>query len=162
MRQIAAEIGVQAGALYNYTSDKQSLLYDLMKDHMDELLAAYDAAMEAGPPVDRLEAFVRFHITHHAERPDAVFIAYMELRNLMPENFERIETLRRRYEARLEGILFEGVATGTFVIPDTRIASMAVIAMLNGVNTWFDESGRLSMADVQALYWDMVRKLVTN
>ncbi|NBT31879.1 MAG: TetR/AcrR family transcriptional regulator, partial [Rhodobacteraceae bacterium] len=40
MRQIAAEVGVQAGALYNYTPDKQSLLQDLMRSHMEELLAA--------------------------------------------------------------------------------------------------------------------------
>ena len=26
MRQIAAEVGIQAGALYNYTPDKQTLL----------------------------------------------------------------------------------------------------------------------------------------
>ena len=38
MRQIASAVGVQAGALYNYTADKQSLLFDLMKTHMDQLL----------------------------------------------------------------------------------------------------------------------------
>jgi len=38
MRQIAREIGVQAGALYLYTPDKQSLLFDLMNQHMEELL----------------------------------------------------------------------------------------------------------------------------
>ncbi|MDA7967244.1 helix-turn-helix domain-containing protein, partial [Ruegeria sp.] len=40
MRQIASEVGVQAGALYNYTPDKQSLLFRLMQNHMQELLAA--------------------------------------------------------------------------------------------------------------------------
>ena len=38
MRAIAAEVGVQA-ALYNYTPDKQSLLFDLMQAHMTDLLA---------------------------------------------------------------------------------------------------------------------------
>ena len=38
MRQIAAEVGVQAGALYTYTPDKQTLLFSLMHDHMTELL----------------------------------------------------------------------------------------------------------------------------
>ncbi|MEC9102869.1 MAG: helix-turn-helix domain-containing protein, partial [Pseudomonadota bacterium] len=37
MRQIASEVGVQVGALYNYTPDKQSLLFDLMVDHLDDL-----------------------------------------------------------------------------------------------------------------------------
>jgi AcrR family transcriptional regulator len=41
MRQIAGEGGGQAGALYLYTKDKQSLLFDLMRAHMDELLAAW-------------------------------------------------------------------------------------------------------------------------
>src|SRR6056297_3764959 len=44
MRQIAGEVGVQAGALYNYTPDKQTLLFELMRTHMEELLAAWDAA----------------------------------------------------------------------------------------------------------------------
>ncbi len=35
MRQIAAQVGVQAGALYNYTPDKQALLFDLMRQHME-------------------------------------------------------------------------------------------------------------------------------
>ncbi|MEM6587094.1 MAG: TetR/AcrR family transcriptional regulator [Pseudomonadota bacterium] len=160
MRQIAAEVGVQAGALYNYIPDKQSLLFDLMKDHMDELLAAYDAQEATGTPLERLQHFVSFHIRHHADRPEAVFIAYMELRNLTEANFKHIEALRRAYEARLEDILSDGVKAGVFQISDTRIAAMAVIAMLTGVNTWFREGGRLSMEDVEALYWDMVRKSV--
>src|SRR6056297_1655019 len=41
MRQIAGEVGVQAGALYNYTPDKQTLLFALMKAHMDDLMAAW-------------------------------------------------------------------------------------------------------------------------
>jgi AcrR family transcriptional regulator len=38
MRQIAGEVGVQAGALYLYTADKQALLFELMRDHLTELL----------------------------------------------------------------------------------------------------------------------------
>ncbi|MEX0367098.1 MAG: TetR/AcrR family transcriptional regulator [Ruegeria sp.] len=159
MRQIAAEVGVQAGALYNYTPDKQHLLFALMRDHMVELL---DAVPDAGDdaPEDRLEAFVRFHIEFHHARPDAVFIAYMELRNLEPANFAEIEELRRRYEAVLEQILRAGSETGAFDVADPKIATLAVIAMLTGVTTWFREEGRLSLADVQDQYWDMVRRAV--
>ena len=41
MRQIAAEVGVQAGALYAYTPDKQALLAELLRSHMEDLLAAW-------------------------------------------------------------------------------------------------------------------------
>lgn len=160
MRSIAAEVGVQVGALYNYTPDKQTLLFDLMESHMSELLAAGadDATLSADA---RLKAFVAFHIGFHHARPDAVFIAYMELRNLSPENFVHIEGLRRAYEDGLERILRDGVAAGVFSVADTKIATLAIIAMLTGVNTWFRTGGRLSLDEITAQYWDMVHRAVT-
>jgi len=155
MRQIAAAVGVQAGALYNYTPDKQSLLFDLMQAHMEELLEALPAG--TGDPVQDLETFVRFHIAHHHARPDAVFVSYMELRSLEPQNFAQIEAMRKRYEDHLEAILQSGVAAGLFGVEDAKVTTMAVIAMLTGVNTWFRSGGRLSLEGVQDIYWDMVR-----
>ncbi|UAB89923.1 TetR family transcriptional regulator [Ruegeria sp. SCSIO 43209] len=161
MRQIAGEVGVQAGALYNYTPDKQSLLFRLMRDHMQDLMAAYDDLDRFDDPQDALRQFVGFHIRFHLQRPDEVFIAYMELRNLNPENFAEIEALRRRYEDSLEHILRNGQQSGQFSVSDTKIATLAVIAMLNGVITWYRSGGRLSLDEVEQVYWDMVRKAVT-
>lgn len=157
MRAIAAEVGVQAGALYNYTPDKQTLLFDLMQAHMAELLAELPCG-EGLDQVAQLQAFVAFHIEFHADRSDEIFIAYMELRNLSPENFAQVEAMRRQYENRLEAILRDGVAAGVFQVADTKIATLAIIAMLTGVNTWFRAGGRLSLEEVSAQYWDMVRK----
>ncbi|UZD91559.1 TetR/AcrR family transcriptional regulator [Cognatishimia activa] len=162
MRKIAKEVGVQVGALYNYTPDKQSLLFGLMRDHMENLVSAWATEEKPGSPLERLEQFARFHIRYHHVRRDEVFIAYMELRNLSPENFVVIEELRRAYENELQKILADGVAAGEFQVPDTKIAAMALIAMLTGVNTWFRETGRLSLEEVEAIYWDMTRKAVTT
>ncbi len=160
MREIAAEVGVQAGALYLYTPDKQTLLFELMKTHMQDVLDAWQRAPKGEGPLRRLEAFCRFHIRFHLERPDDVFIAYMELRSLTPENFAVIEKMRHEYEDHLEEILAAGQAEGVFRIPDTRLATMAIIAMLTGVNTWFREGGRLSRERVERIYWNMVRRAV--
>ncbi len=160
MRQIAGEVGVQAGALYNYTPDKQTLLFELLKGHMTDLLAAWRGQDAPGDPVAALECFTRFHIRFHSERPEEVFISYMELRNLDPDNFEKIEDLRRQYEGALEGILRRGVVQGAFDVAEPKIVAMAIIAMLTGVNTWFRESGRLSLPEVEEIYWRMVRKAV--
>jgi len=160
MRQIAREVGVQAGALYNYTPDKQSLLFDLMNTHMGDLLASRADLPDDATPLQALETFTRFHIRFHSERPEEVFIAYMELRNLSEDNFARIEGLRRTYEDQLEVILRAGMAEGVFHVADPKLATMAVIAMLTGVNTWFREGGRLSLEEVEQIYWDMVRKSV--
>lgn len=160
MRQIAAEVGLQAGALYLYTPDKQTLLFDLMKGHMDELLAAWAAVPRRRAAAERLEDFVRFHIRFHLDRPEEVFLAYMELRNLEPANFAVIEALRRAYETGLEDILREGVAEGAFRVADTKLATLALIAMLTGVTTWYREGGRLTREGVERLYWEMAQGAV--
>lgn len=160
MRQIAAEVGVQAGALYLYTPDKQTLLFDLMREHMEDLLVAFDAEPAKGSSVEQLESFCKFHLRYHLDRPDSVFVAYMELRNLAPENFDVIENLRHRYEDHLEAILETGQDSGDFKVPDSRLATMAIIAMLTGVNTWYQEGGRLSRERVERIYWNMVRRSV--
>lgn len=160
MRQIAGEVGLQVGALYNHMADKQSLLVALMREHLEALLAALEAEALPEDPEAALEGFVRFHIRYHAARPDEVFIAYMELRNLAPENFAGIERLRRSYEDRLQAVLERGADRGVFAVRDARVATMAVIAMLTGVTTWFRPEGRLSLEAVEAIYVDMVRKAV--
>ncbi len=160
MRQIAAEVGVQAGALYNYTPDKQSLLFDLMQDHMDQLLQARAGQADVAGPMTALEQFTRFHIRFHSKRPEAVFISYMELRNLSPENFAVIERLRGAYETQLEDILRAGLQAQVFDLREPKITAMAVIAMLTGVNTWYSPKGRLSLSQVEEIYWGMVRKAV--
>ncbi|MFQ5622852.1 MAG: TetR/AcrR family transcriptional regulator [Paracoccaceae bacterium] len=161
MRQIAAEVGVQAGALYLYTPDKQSLLAELMVGHLEELHAAWRRQADAGDdPLRQLDAFVRFHIAFHVPRIDQVFIAYMELRNLDPENFRRVEDLRRAYEDILEAILRRGQERQLFDLVDARLSTMAIIAMLTGVNTWYREGGRLSVGEIEAHYVELVRRLV--
>ncbi len=162
MRQIAAEVGVQAGALYNYTSDKQSLLFELMRRHMESLLASLHQTPIAGTPLDQLEAFTRFHIRYHLPRRDEVFVSYMELRNLSPANFAHIEGLRRQYEDALEDILRAGEAEGAFVMQDSRMTTLALIAMLTGITNWYRDGGRLSLAEVEESYWSLVRKAVTT
>lgn len=160
MRQIAAEVGIGAGALYHYTPDKQALLRDMMRDHMEALMGAWEETDPGGDAVARLAAFARFHIRFHLDRPDAVFIAYMELRSLEPEAFGEIEILRRRYEAVPETILEQGARAGAMQVADVKLAGMALIAMLTGVNTWYRDGGRLNRAAVEDIYAQMALGMV--
>lgn len=159
MRQIASAVGVQAGALYTYTPDKQALLADLLSEHMEQLMAAWTDDPDQ-PPLDRLERFVRFHIAFSLDHPDAVFLSYMELRSLTSENHAAIAALRRRYEDALACILRAGQAAGVMAVPDIRLTAMALIAMLTGVTNWYRESGRLDRARVADVYWELAKGAV--
>lgn len=160
MRAIAAETGIQAGAIYNHFPTKQDLLNELLNAHMETLLSAWaEAERPELPPVDALEHFVRFHIRYHLDRSREVFISYMELRSLEDANFGEIERLRRRYEQIPRAILEAGSGDGSFAISDARVTAMAIIAMLNGLTTWYREDGRLSLDAIETIYIGLVARM---
>ncbi|WP_417687825.1 TetR/AcrR family transcriptional regulator [Roseibium sp.] len=161
MRQIASEVGVQPGALYNHFPTKQHILKDLMLQHMRGLHDAWaDWTKQRADTADPLESFVSFHIGYHLQRADEVFVSYMELRNLEPENFREIEATRQSYEAILTEILNTGAAAGRYEVADPRVATRAIIAMLTGIPTWYRQGGSLTRHDIETIYLDMVRKSV--
>ena len=160
MREIAAEVGVRAGALYLYTPDKQTLLFDLMRAHLERLLAAWNAQKSADSPTEQLRKFVEFHIAYHFGLRDEVLVSHMELRNLSPENLQIVQDLRRSYEQALEDILGTGRRERHFVVHDVRVTTMALMAMLTGYLTWYRDDGRLDKTEIASIYWELTKAMV--
>jgi AcrR family transcriptional regulator len=159
LRELAADVGILSGSLYNHIKTKQDLLFTLVRDHMTDLLVNLDIALDGhDDPTDALAAFVRLHVTYHMERRYEVYIANSELRSLEPANRAAIVIQRQAYEARLIGILDRGVAAGRFQVEDTRIGAFAIIAMLTGICTWYRPDGPLSPEQIVALHTDLVMR----
>jgi len=157
LRQLAAEVGIQAGSLYNHISTKQELLFDLIQDHINELLRQLDRALDGkNEPVEKLRAFVAFHVTYHMTRKREVFIANSELRSLEPKNYETIVALRGAYEQRLAAILADGVEQSAFEVGDVQVATFAIIALLTGLCSWYRPGGRLTREAIVAAHEKLV------
>lgn len=153
MRELAEAVGVRQGGLYNHFPGKQALLVDLMATHMEALLDTLDPVM-AGPPdpVAQLRGFVRNHVLHHLDHPDDVFLAYMEIRSLEPDNRVRIVALRDRYEGALRSILDAGREAGLFHITDAAVHARMLLSMMTGATVWYREGGRLTREAVVDCY----------
>ncbi|UGY02911.1 TetR/AcrR family transcriptional regulator [Bradyrhizobium quebecense] len=157
LRQLAAEVGIQAGSLYNHISTKQDLLFDLVQEHINDLLRELDLALEGkADPVEQLRAFVAFHVSYHMTRKREVFIANSELRSLDAKNYDVVVALRGAYEQRLAQILTEGVSHGVFEVGDIQVATFAIIALLTGLCTWYRPGGRLTRDAIIAAHEKLV------
>jgi AcrR family transcriptional regulator len=162
LRQLAAEVGIQSGSLYNHISTKQQLLFDLVQDHINELLRQLDLVLQDKEgPEEKLRAFVAFHVTYHMTKKREVFIANSELRSLEPKNYEAIVALRGAYEQRLAQILAEGVSEGVFEVVDVQVATFAILALLTGLCTWYRPGGRLTKEAIVAAHEKLVLSGVT-
>jgi AcrR family transcriptional regulator len=151
LRRLAAEVGLREGSLYNHIASKQELLFSLVDDHMDQLLAALTHALDGIEGSEaRLEAFVVFHLRYHMQRTAEVFVINSELRSLEEKGLAVILAKRDAYEAVLIGILRDVTDI------DCRVAAKAIIAMLTGVCTWYQPGGRLSIDEIVPLYVRLV------
>jgi len=161
MRQLAAEVGVQAAALYRYFPTKEDLLFTLMREHMEGLREAWERARPFdADPAEQLAAYVRNHIAFHIGRRHATHVSNMELRSLSPDRLTQILKQRTAYEKELRTILREGAEAGDFNIEDTGLTAMALIQMMTGVIVWFRPGERLSVTEVTATYLSMTMRLV--
>ena len=159
MRDIAKAVGVRQSTIYNHFASKQDILVRLMVEHLETVLASLATALDGVEgPIDRLRAFAAFHVLHHIDYPDDVFLAYMEIRNLEPEGRARVNAMRAQYEGHLRAILQNGADEGIFRVRDAGIHARAILTMLTGVTTWYRPDGELSPADIAAIYVDAVMK----
>jgi AcrR family transcriptional regulator len=161
MRQLAADVGVQAAALYRYFPTKEDLLFTLMREHMGGLQQAWEASRPAtADPGARLSAFVDNHIRFHVARRHSTHVSNMELRSLSKDNLTHILRLRAAYEKELRRILREGAEAGLFIVDDVGMTAMAIIQMITGVIVWFRPDERLSVEEVAETYLSMTKRLV--
>jgi AcrR family transcriptional regulator len=163
LRQLAAEVGIQPGSLYNYFDTKQALLFEIVRTHMDDLLASLKAALVGiDDPVERLKAFVSFHVRYHMNRKELVYIATSELRSLEAGNRAAIVALRKAYESIVIAILADGAKSGAFKIFDSRVTAYAIIAMLTGLCEWYSPDGRLGKDALVEIYLQQVMRGVSG
>jgi AcrR family transcriptional regulator len=161
MRQLAEEVGVQAAALYRYFPTKEELLFTLMREHMEELVAAWKAVRPtADDPAAQLSAYVANHIAFHVARRHATQLSNLELRSLSRDRLSAILKLRTAYEKELRAILRDGAERGIFAIDDIGLTAMAIIQMITGVIVWFRPDERLSVSQVTQTYLSMTLRLV--
>jgi TetR/AcrR family transcriptional regulator, cholesterol catabolism regulator len=153
LRQIADDVGLQVGSLYNHMSSKEQLLFDIMRDVMEELIEHTEEEMASvgSDSLDRVLAFLRASIHFHATRQKQTFIGNSELRGLSPEHRAEIVELRDRYETMLRDTLQAAQDDGAIEVSDVQLATFAALALCTSVATWYRPNGRLSLEDLDRL-----------
>ena len=161
LRDLAADVGLRLGSLYNHVPQKQAFLGTLLEGIMQELMLDLQTQMAGlADPHERLLRFVRFHIEWHTARKKEVFIGNMELRSLTPEQYERVRALRKAYEAYLRDILTEGRKAGLWQLDDPRVTTLALLSLLTGISNWYRDDGRLTQKKLVQTYQKLAERLL--
>lgn len=134
LRDLARASGLQAGSLYAHYKSKDSLLLEVMIDHLEELISHWQESDQRrkGPKV-RLSAFVSAYIEFHSAHIDQCLILESDIRSLDEEGRAAVNELKRQYEGELAGVLLQGQRSGEFRIDDIPFAVVTLTSVLQGI-----------------------------
>lgn len=156
LRDIAKEVGIQAPSLYNYIKSKEKLLFELLREPVEAMIAEYRSLTEGvNDPAARLQIFTQVHLNFHLNSRLEVFIGNMELRSLSPARYRTIKGLREEYAQLLQSIIEDGAKSKVFVAPEPRVVTLVILGMLSGVCNWYKPDGTMSADEMMRLHLDL-------
>lgn len=146
MRAIAEAAGMQGASLYNHFRSKEEMLYEIclrVSKHYND--TRIPLMRKSGSFVERLEELVRSHIVVTWTDRFYVLVLRRDSRRLSTRRAAEIDGYRREYQRQFHRFLVAGVKSGEFRCADPKLASIALLSMLNDVFAWFKEGGKLSV-----------------
>lgn len=163
IRKIAEEAGITVASLYHYMGTKEDLLERMMLDSMTQLLTPAQALADSvSDPVERLAGLVNVHVRRHAQEQQLCRVGDTELRSLPPAQRAGVVALRDAYQAIWEQTIASGVRAGLFTVPDTKLATFALVQMCTGVAHWYSPGGRLSLDEISGAFVTMALALLSG
>ncbi|MGN6142595.1 MAG: TetR/AcrR family transcriptional regulator [Mesorhizobium sp.] len=158
---VGERLGVSKPFIYAHFSSKSELLADICSQGIAASLAAQNKALATETtPAGKLGALGRGFVTAVLESQIYIAIFSREEKNLLPEDFERINEMRREFDRKLTALLRQGVEQGEFTLADPRITAMAIGGMVSWASVWYRKDGRLSIPQVADELTDIIFSIV--
>jgi AcrR family transcriptional regulator len=152
MRDLAAASGMSLAGMYYYVRGKEDLLCLIQERCFTEVFTGAAQALARlgdADPLERLDAFIRHHVTFFAAHMAEMKVLSHEANSLTGERLRRVNTIKRRYVDLLDRLLKE-IAPDEAPV-DRSAAGYLLFGMMNWIYNWYDPAGEIAPDRLAAL-----------
>jgi TetR/AcrR family transcriptional regulator len=158
MDDIASRLGVTKAALYRYVSSKHDLLFACFNLAIDSGIAGLERGEREGKDgLDKLRIAVRVYLEDLMGKLGHPAVL-LEDGALLPHQMRAIIRRRDEAEKRYRKLVEEGIADGSVMPCNPKLAVFAVLGVVNWVPKWYRADGELSASEIV----DSLVSLTTN
>jgi TetR/AcrR family transcriptional regulator len=158
MNKIAEACGVSKANLYHYYKDKEGLLFDVIRFHLEELLEVVETADRPGEqPEARLRGLIGALLEAYRDADSQHNVQISSMRFLPQER----QTDLKRMERDLVTVFSAAVAGVAPHLKGTKMltpVTMSLFGMVNWHYLWFKSTGSVSREE----YADIVTRLISD
>lgn len=140
MRDLARACGCQPANLYNYFKTKESILFEVLLEEMEQILQpiSYLEREEDGDPSDQLRFIISSHLkVTLSHRRSAKTLFDVALDSLSPANRKVIVSMRDTYDRTIRRVIQRGQEQGLFMPYDEKLVGFMISSMVTRSRVWF-------------------------
>jgi len=158
MRDIAAEMGIEAPSLYNHISGKQEILSELLMmiaqtftDNMREIRTSSLSNIE------KLERLIKLHVDITIDHTDAVSLLTNEWVHLEGDISTEFIALKDNYEADFRRVITNCIKDKSMEKVNPELALFSILSTLRWLYSWYSRNPKVNKIELER---EMVRLLV--
>lgn len=158
MNKISAACGVSKANLYHYYKDKDELLFDVIRVHLEDLLQVVEAADRPDlAPDARLRELVAALLEAYRDADAQHSVQISSMRFLSDERQSTLKNMEREL-VRIFSSAVSGIAPQLAGTTMLKPVTMSLFGMVNWHYLWFRSHGPFTRAD----YADLVTRLIVD
>ncbi len=157
LSDLAERCKVSKSLIYHYYASKEVILFDVMNEHIDELLEVVGSvAIHETKPEQSFHELTRDLLQHYVGAADKQKVLLYELDSLPRESKSEIVSKQRRIIRRVEEILTAARPSFGKNRAALRAKTMLYFGMLNWTHTWFNPKGAVTRDGLANMASDLI------
>jgi AcrR family transcriptional regulator len=156
LNDVATRLNITKPALYNYFRSKEEILdacYRLGQQMAEEAIAAIDE--EGGDGLTRLRKLIRAYAMLMTME-FGMCLVRLDDRELSEEAYRRVRAEKRQDDLAFRKYIAAGVADGSIVSCDPKLAAFAIAGSLNWIGHWYRDGGEHTAQKIADQFSDML------
>jgi len=161
MREIAISYGCRPANIYNFFSDKEEILFEVLREEMEQIINPIKHLEEddGTSPIEQLKFIIESHLKITLSyRRSAKLLFDVALDSLSPDKRKKIVDFRDTYDRIIRKVIRRGIDTGYLPEVDVRLAGFMIASMITRTRIWFHPKKGVSVSELT----DFISKFTFN
>jgi len=151
MRDIGISYGCKPANIYNFFSDKEEILFEVLREEMEQIIHPIKHLEDDDhtSPIEQLRFLIECHLkVTLSYRRSARLLFDVSLDNLSPDKRKKIIDYRDTYDRIIRKVIRRGIDAGFFPEVDVRLAGFMIASMITRTRIWFHPKKGASVGEL--------------